>query len=43
MTTVPRGSKGISAFIVEKEFKGFSIAKWESKMGIKDRRPANSF
>ena len=35
MTDASKGVKGISAFIVEKEFKGFSIAKWESKMGIK--------
>jgi len=35
MTDSSKGVKGISAFIVEKEFKGFSIAKWESKMGIK--------
>ncbi len=35
MTDATQGVKGISAFIVEKEFKGFSVAKWESKMGIK--------
>lgn len=35
MTNSSQGVKGISAFIVEKEFKGFSVAKWESKMGIK--------
>jgi len=35
MTDPTQGVKGISAFIVEKEFKGFSVAKWESKMGIK--------
>jgi alkylation response protein AidB-like acyl-CoA dehydrogenase len=35
MTDASKGVKGISAFIVEKEFKGFSVAKWESKMGIK--------
>jgi len=35
MTDASKGVKGISAFIVEKEFKGYSIAKWESKMGIK--------
>jgi alkylation response protein AidB-like acyl-CoA dehydrogenase len=35
MTDSSQGVKGISTFIVEKEFKGYSIAKWESKMGIK--------
>jgi len=35
MTEPTQGVKGISAFIVEKEFKGFCVAKWESKMGIK--------
>jgi alkylation response protein AidB-like acyl-CoA dehydrogenase len=35
MTDTSQGVKGISAFIVEKDFPGFSIAKWESKMGIK--------
>ncbi len=35
MTDSSKGVRGISAFIVEKEYKGFSIAKWESKMGIK--------
>lgn len=35
MTDPTQGVKGISAFIVEKEFKGFLVAKWESKMGIK--------
>jgi alkylation response protein AidB-like acyl-CoA dehydrogenase len=35
MTDASKGVKGISAFIVEKEFKGYSVAKWESKMGIK--------
>ncbi len=35
MTDSSKGVKGISAFIVEKNYKGFSVAKWESKMGIK--------
>jgi alkylation response protein AidB-like acyl-CoA dehydrogenase len=35
MTDTSKGVKGISAFIVEKDFPGFSVAKWESKMGIK--------
>ncbi len=35
MTDSAKGVKGISAFIVEKEFPGFTVAKWESKMGIK--------
>jgi alkylation response protein AidB-like acyl-CoA dehydrogenase len=35
MTDSSKGVKGISAFIVEKGYQGFSVAKWESKMGIK--------
>ena len=35
MTDKSLGTKGISAFIVEKGFKGFSIGKKEKKMGIR--------
>lgn len=35
MTDKSKGTKGISAFIVEKDFPGFSIGKKELKMGIK--------
>ena len=35
MTDKQKGNKGISAFIVEKDFKGFSIGKKEHKMGIR--------
>jgi len=35
MTDSSKGVKGISAFLVEKDFPGFSVSKWESKMGIK--------
>ena len=35
MTDSSKGVKGISGFIVEKDYPGFSVAKWESKMGIK--------
>ena len=35
MTDNSKGVKGISAFLVEKDFPGFSVSKWESKMGIK--------
>ena len=35
MTDKSKGTKGISAFIVEKGFKGFSIGKKEKKMGIR--------
>jgi alkylation response protein AidB-like acyl-CoA dehydrogenase len=35
MTDSAKGVKGISAFIVENKFEGFSVAKKESKMGIK--------
>ena len=34
MTDKSKGTKGISAFIVEKEMPGFSIGKKEEKMGI---------
>ncbi len=35
MTDASKGFKGISAFIMDTKSKGFSVAKWESKMGIK--------
>ncbi len=35
MTDKAKGNKGISAFIVEKDFAGFSIGKKENKMGIR--------
>ncbi len=35
MTDKAKGNKGITAFIVEKEFKGFSIGKKEEKLGIR--------
>lgn len=35
MTDKSKGTKGISAFIVEKGFEGFSIGKIEEKMGIR--------
>ncbi|MBV7275725.1 acyl-CoA dehydrogenase [Clostridium thailandense] len=35
MTDKSKGTKGISGFIVEKGFKGFSIGKVENKMGIR--------
>ncbi len=35
MTDKSKGTKGISAFIVEKNFPGFSIGKVENKMGIR--------
>lgn len=35
MTDASKGTKGISAFIVEKPFEGFSIGKLEDKMGIR--------
>lgn len=34
MTDKSKGSRGISAFIMEKDFEGFSIGKTEDKMGI---------
>lgn len=35
MTDRTKGARGISAFIVEKDFPGFSIGKIEEKMGIR--------
>lgn len=35
MTDKEKGNKGISAFIVEDDFQGFSIGKKETKMGIR--------
>jgi len=35
MTDKTKGTRGISCFIVEKEFPGFSIGKHEDKMGIR--------
>ncbi|SNX53083.1 acyl-CoA dehydrogenase [Thermoanaerobacterium sp. RBIITD] len=35
MTDKSKGTRGISAFIVEKDFLGFSIGKIEEKMGIR--------
>ncbi len=35
MTDPSKGVKGISAFIVEKDFPGFKVGKKESKMGIR--------
>ena len=35
MTDADKGVKGISAFIVEKSFPGFSVGKHEDKMGIR--------
>lgn len=35
MTDKSKGTKGISTFIVEKDFRGFSVGQTEDKMGIK--------
>lgn len=35
MTDRSKGTRGITAFIVEKDFEGFSIGKLEDKMGIR--------
>ena len=35
MTDKSKGTKGISAFIVERDFPGFSVGKHEKKMGIR--------
>jgi len=35
MTDTSKGVKGISAFVVPTDAPGYSVARWESKMGIK--------
>lgn len=35
VTDKAKGSKGISAFIVEKDFEGFSVGKKENKLGLR--------
>jgi alkylation response protein AidB-like acyl-CoA dehydrogenase len=40
MTDVEKGTHGISAFIVEKDFPGFSVGRIEDKMGIKGSQTA---
>jgi len=35
MTDASKGVKGISAFVVPTDSPGYSVARWESKMGIK--------
>ncbi|AFG34831.1 acyl-CoA dehydrogenase [Fervidobacterium pennivorans DSM 9078] len=40
MTDRSKGTKGISAFIVEKGFPGFYIGKYEKKMGIRGSKTA---
>lgn len=35
MTDKSKGTRGISAFIIEKDYKGFTIGKREEKMGIR--------
>ncbi|MEA5002504.1 MAG: acyl-CoA dehydrogenase [Christensenella sp.] len=35
MTDMEKGNRGISAFIVERDFKGFSVGAHEKKMGIR--------
>ena len=34
MTDKSKGTKGLSAFIIESSFPGFSVGKWEEKMGL---------
>ena len=40
MTDKSRGTKGITAFIIEKDFPGFSIGKKEQKMGLRGSNTA---
>ncbi len=40
MTDKSRGTKGITAFIIEKGFEGFSIGKKEEKMGLRGSNTA---
>ena len=41
MTDKEKGNNGISAFIVEPDFKGFSVGKHEKKMGIRGSATAS--
>jgi alkylation response protein AidB-like acyl-CoA dehydrogenase len=43
MTDPGRGRRGISAFIVEKDFPGFAVGRIEEKMGIKGSQTAELF
>ena len=40
VTDLTQGTRGISAFIVEKDFPGFSVGRIEDKMGIKGSQTA---
>ena len=40
LTTPEQGTRGISGFIVEKDFPGFSVGRIEDKMGIKGSQTA---
>src|SRR5437764_6546425 len=40
LTNPEQGTRGISAFIVEKDFPGFSVGRVEDKMGIKGSQTA---
>jgi alkylation response protein AidB-like acyl-CoA dehydrogenase len=40
ITDRAKGSRGISAFIIEKDFPGFSVSRVEDKMGIKGSQTA---
>ncbi len=40
ITDVSKGTRGISAFIVEKDYPGFSVGRIEEKMGIKGSQTA---
>ncbi|WP_298034528.1 acryloyl-CoA reductase [uncultured Dysosmobacter sp.] len=40
MTAPEKGTRGISAFIVEKDFPGFSVGKIENKMGLRGSETA---
>ena len=43
MTDPGRGTRGISAFLVEKDFPGFAVGRIEEKMGIKGSQTAELF
>jgi alkylation response protein AidB-like acyl-CoA dehydrogenase len=43
MTDASQGTRGISAFIVEKDFPGFAVGRIEAKMGIKGSQTAELF
>lgn len=43
VTDPAKGAKGITSFLIEKEFPGVKIGKWEEKMGLRGSHSAEVF